>query len=157
PLSQPSPDSAALLLPIVDLAAVFPIFPTQAAIDPCPRCSSSPPFLPQQSHIAAALSLGRLFLRRPPLLLSSLPPPPAIPTISLLSLATCTKSRRHSPAAPAFCSQPLPLTAATAAHVSSSKKITVVALADHGRYLLPSLPAASSPRPPAASSYASSP
>ncbi|RRT71461.1 hypothetical protein B296_00022677 [Ensete ventricosum] len=33
--------------------------------------SSFPPFLSQQSHVAAALSLGRLFLR-PPLFLSSL-------------------------------------------------------------------------------------
>ncbi|RWW87570.1 hypothetical protein BHE74_00003597 [Ensete ventricosum] len=71
--------------------------------------------------VAAALSLGRLFRRRPPLFLSSLPPPPAIPAISLPSLTACTKSRRRSPVAPAFCSQPLPPATATTALVSSKK------------------------------------
>ncbi|RZS24530.1 hypothetical protein BHM03_00057607, partial [Ensete ventricosum] len=96
---------------------------------PCPRCSSFTPFLPQQLHITVSLSLGRLFLRRPPLFLSSLPPQLAIPTISLPSLAAHTKSRRCSPATPAFCSQPLPLVAATTTLVSSFKKITVMAAA----------------------------
>ncbi|RRT62779.1 hypothetical protein B296_00013931 [Ensete ventricosum] len=156
-----SPDFDAPSLPTVSLTAVFPIFPTQAASYPCPRYSSSHPFLSQQPHIATALSLDHLFLHRPPIFLSSLPPQPAISAISLPSLATRTKSRHRSPAAPAFCSQPLPPIVAPAALVSSSKKITVIAivaaLADHGRCLLPSLLVASSPRPPATSSYASSP
>ncbi|RZR93229.1 hypothetical protein BHM03_00021668 [Ensete ventricosum] len=114
-----SPDSDAPSLPTVDLTTVFPIFPTQATSHPCPRYSSSHPFLSQQPHIATALSLSRLFLRRPPIFLSSLPPQPAISAISLPSLATRTKSRHRSPTAPAFCSQPLPPTAAPAALTSS--------------------------------------
>ncbi|RWW60778.1 hypothetical protein BHE74_00032197 [Ensete ventricosum] len=78
---------------------------------------------PPSLHVAAALSLGRLFLHRPPLFLSSLPPPPAIPVISLPSLAARTKSRRCSPAAPAFCSQPSPPATTTATLISSSKKL----------------------------------
>ncbi|RWV83957.1 hypothetical protein GW17_00054372 [Ensete ventricosum] len=150
-------NSAGPLLPTADLAAIFPIFPTQAAGHPCPCCSSSPPFILQQLHIAAALSLSHLFLHRSPLFLSSLPPPPAIPVISLPSLAARTKSRHRSPAQPAFCSQPLPPAMATAALVSSSKKFAATTLADDGRCLLPSLSAASSLWPPATSSYASSP
>ncbi|RWW37946.1 hypothetical protein BHE74_00056870, partial [Ensete ventricosum] len=109
-------------------------------------------------HIAAALSLGRLFLRWPPLFLSSLPPQPAIPGISLPSLTARTKSHRRSPAAPAFWSQPLPPAVTIVAFVSSYKKIVAavaavaIAIADHDRCLLPSLPAASSPRPPTTSS-----
>ncbi|RWV83387.1 hypothetical protein GW17_00055009, partial [Ensete ventricosum] len=110
-----------------------------------------------ESHVAAALSLGHLFLHRPPLFLSSLPPLSTISTISLPSLTTRSKSHRQSPTAPAFCSQPLPPVAATTAFVSSSKKIVAAALVSHGRCLLPSPPAMSSPWPPAASSYASSP
>ncbi|RWW02415.1 hypothetical protein GW17_00034492 [Ensete ventricosum] len=104
------------------------------------------------------LSLGRLFLRRPPLFLSSLPSPLVIPAISLPSLVARTKLHRRSPAALTLCSQPLPLVAVTAALVCSSKKIATVIAALVGLYrcLLPSLPVASSPRPPAASSYDSS-
>ncbi|KAJ8499729.1 hypothetical protein OPV22_010281 [Ensete ventricosum] len=94
----------------------------------------------------ATLSLGHLFLHWPPLFLSSLPPPSTILAISLPSLAACTKSRRRSPTALAFCSQPLPPIVVTATLVSSSKKITaaVAALVDHGHCLLPSLPTAPS-------------
>ncbi|RZR81736.1 hypothetical protein BHM03_00008030 [Ensete ventricosum] len=104
-------------------------------------------------------SLGRLFLRRPPLFLSSLPLPSTILAISLSSLTARTKSPRHSLAAPAFCSQPLPPAVVIAALVSPYKRITVTAaaLTGHSRCLLPSLPTASSPWPPAASYYASSP
>ncbi|RZS12434.1 hypothetical protein BHM03_00043879, partial [Ensete ventricosum] len=134
-----------------------------------PRCclphTSRRPSLPTllflSSFPTAAVAYCRCPLLRPPL-------PPPTTSIPLLPATAAghpchlpsfsryrTKSRRHSPVAPAFCSQPP--TAATAALVSSSKKIVAVALTDHGRCLLPSLPAASSPRPPATSSYASSP
>ncbi|RWV90867.1 hypothetical protein GW17_00046891 [Ensete ventricosum] len=87
----------------------------------------------------AALSLGRLFLRRPPLFLSSLPPPSAIPAISLPSFPARTKSRYRSPTTPTFCSQPLPPVAATVALVSSSATIAAAtALVGHGHCLLPS-------------------
>ncbi|RZR96812.1 hypothetical protein BHM03_00025876 [Ensete ventricosum] len=85
---------------------------------------------PPPLHIIVALYLDRLFVPRPPLFLSSLSLPLAIPAISLPSLPACTKSCRCSPTAPAFCSQSLPPAAATTALVLS-KKITVVALVGH--------------------------
>ncbi|RZR92057.1 hypothetical protein BHM03_00020284 [Ensete ventricosum] len=153
-----------------------------------------PPRLhPPLVHVAAALSLGRLFLRRPPLFLSSYicrwpllaaaaassrsssllpataasasPSPPTtasrrccplprlplpLPATSvpilpataaghpyhlLPSLVVHTKSRCCSPAAPAFCSQPLPPAVTTAALVFSSKKIAAAALTGHSAAL----------------------
>ncbi|RZR99831.1 hypothetical protein BHM03_00029455 [Ensete ventricosum] len=82
--------------PLPPPATSVPLLPTTVAGHPCPCCSSFPPFLPQQPHIAVALYLDRLFLRRPPLFLSSLPPP-VIPAISLPSLAARTKSRPSLP------------------------------------------------------------
>ncbi|RWW78899.1 hypothetical protein BHE74_00012848 [Ensete ventricosum] len=53
-----------------------------------PTLSSFPPFLPQQPHIATALSLGRLFLHRPPLF------PPCLPaTIADLYRSSRPKRR----------------------------------------------------------------
>ncbi|RZR84598.1 hypothetical protein BHM03_00011451 [Ensete ventricosum] len=104
--------------------------------------------LGRQLYISMLSPESHLFLRRPSLFLPSLPPQPAIPAISLPSLAACTKSHRRSPAAPAFCSQPLPPATATATLVSSSKKIAAAALTNHGRCLLPSLPADHTPLRP---------
>ncbi|RZS10161.1 hypothetical protein BHM03_00041333 [Ensete ventricosum] len=53
-----------------------------------PTLSSFPPFLPQQPHIGTALSLGRLFLHRPPLC------PPCLPaTIADLYRSSRPKRR----------------------------------------------------------------
>ncbi|RWW46293.1 hypothetical protein BHE74_00047805 [Ensete ventricosum] len=104
--------------------------------------------LGRQLYISMLSPESHLFLRQPSLFLPSLPPQPAIPAISLPSLAACTKSHRRSPAAPAFCSQPLPPATATATLVSSSKKIAAATLTDHGRCLLPSLPADHTPLRP---------
>ncbi|RWV77138.1 hypothetical protein GW17_00062076, partial [Ensete ventricosum] len=49
------------------------------------------------SHVATALSLDRLFLRQPPLFLSSLPPSPAIPAHAALPFLLSYRSSRTSP------------------------------------------------------------
>ncbi|RWW82501.1 hypothetical protein BHE74_00009035 [Ensete ventricosum] len=80
--------------------------------------------------------------------LSSLPPSLAIPPHTAFSFLLSYRSSR--------CPLPRPPVMVTAALGSSSKKIAAAALVGHDHCLFPSLPAASSPRPPATSSYASS-